>query len=236
MRRFAALTLTALLLTAAEGAEAAAALPEALRGFRGMMIGTITAKGQDEFILRVERITRTWKQNRAENPAAAVGQDVVCVLWPKGRLYGRHRTTLAELKVGDRVLVEPFHLETGHRHLTVVEELRKVADDEPDEGKGGVSAGARGFRGMVAGTLVATSETAFTLKVERVVRVWKHSKAKHPESLVGQTIEVRLSERFAYQKHLRTLRDLTPGDRVVCEPFHNEAGDFTLVEELRKAD
>ena len=47
-------------------------------------------------------------------------------LWKEGRLFEKQRATLAELKAGDRVLVEPFHLEREHDHLTVVEELRKA--------------------------------------------------------------------------------------------------------------
>jgi len=48
------------------------------------------------------------------------------ILLKKGRLFEKQRRTLAGLKAGDRVLVEPFHLELEHDQLTVVEELRKV--------------------------------------------------------------------------------------------------------------
>jgi len=101
-------------------------VPDALKGFKGMLIGTIAAKGAEEFVIKIEKITRTWKANKAENPQAAVGQQAVCELWPKSRLYEKQKATLAGLKVGDRVLCEPFHLEPEHDHLTVVEELRKA--------------------------------------------------------------------------------------------------------------
>ena len=103
-----------------------AGVPEALKGFKGMMTGTIVKKGAEEFILKVGKITRTWKANQAKNPQAAEGKEVVCELWPKGRLYEKQKATLAGLKAGDKVLVEPFHLEPGHDHLTVVEELKKT--------------------------------------------------------------------------------------------------------------
>ena len=79
-----------------------------------------------EFIIEVEKITRTWKANKAENPQDAVGKKAVCQLWPKGRLYQKQLQTLAELKAGDRVVVEPFHLEPEHDLLTVVEALHKA--------------------------------------------------------------------------------------------------------------
>jgi hypothetical protein len=101
-------------------------VPEDLEGFRGMLVGVIAKKGEREFIIEVVEITRTWKANKAENPQAAVGKKAVCELWPEGRLYERHRRTLAGLKAGDRVLIEPFHLQPDHDHLTVVEELRKI--------------------------------------------------------------------------------------------------------------
>jgi len=101
-------------------------VPQGLRGFKGMLTGTVVKKGANEFIIQVERVNRTWKGNKAENPQAAIGKKAVCELWKEGRLYEGQRRTLAELKAGDRVLVEPFHLEHDHDHLTVVEELRTV--------------------------------------------------------------------------------------------------------------
>lgn len=236
MKQLVALAVVGLAAAAAVAGEEVT-LPEALKGFKGMMIGTIAAKGEREFVLEVEKITRTWKANKAENPQAAVGKKVACELWPKGRLFERQLRTLRELKVGDRVLVEPFHLEPGHDHLTVVEELRKLAEEGPKEEPGALPEGFRGFRGMVAGTLVKKGEAAFLLKVEKITRVWKGSKAKNPESIVGKEVEVRLWKKSRlYEQHLRTLRELEPGDRIVCEPFHFEGDDLTLVEELRKAE
>ena len=95
----------------AEPKEGALGVPDALRGFKGMLVATIVKKGADEFIIKVEKIDRTWKGNKAENPGGAVGQQAVCELWKTGRLYQKQRQTLAGLKEGDRIVVEPFHLE-----------------------------------------------------------------------------------------------------------------------------
>ena len=101
-----------------------AALPEGIRGFQGMMTGTIVKKGTDEFLLKVETIDRTWRGNKAKNPESVVGKTLPVALWKESRLYERHRETLATLKPGDRVSVEPFH--RGGNHLSVVEALKKI--------------------------------------------------------------------------------------------------------------
>jgi hypothetical protein len=100
------------------------ALPEGIRGFRGMVVGTLVSKGENAFVLKVEKITRVWKQNKAKNPECIVGKEVPIDLWAKSRLAEQHLKTLAELKAGDRVEVEAFHF--GGDCLSVVEVLRKA--------------------------------------------------------------------------------------------------------------
>ena len=102
----------------------APALPEGLRGFRGMLVGKITRKSAEDFVLKVERIKKIWKQNKAKDPETAVGKEVHVVLWAKSRQAKAHRETLAGLQVGDRIEVEPFHFEG--ESLAVVEWLEKV--------------------------------------------------------------------------------------------------------------
>jgi hypothetical protein len=218
-------------------------VPEALQGFRGMLIGEITKKGKHEFIIEVVKITRTWKPNRAENPQAAVGKKVVCELWPEGRLYEQHCRTLAELKPGDRVLVEPFHLQFDHDHLTVVEELKKVAKEQPEERPARQSLGVpeplRGFKGMLVATIVKKGTDELIIKIEKIDRTWKGNKAEDPQGAVGQqAVCVLWKKGRLYENQRRTLASLKPGDRVLVEPFHLEAEHkhLTVVEELRKID
>jgi len=104
--------------------EARGGIPAALRGFRGMLVGTVTAKGDGRFAMKVRQIARVWDGNRADNPKAAVGSVVWLALNPKSRMADRQRAVLRTLKVGDRVSVEPFDL--GGDCLTVVEELKKI--------------------------------------------------------------------------------------------------------------
>lgn len=53
-------------------------------------------------------------------------------------------------------------------------------------------AGAKGFAGMIAGKVVSKGEDRLAVEVTKIDRVWKHSKAGSPESLIGRTVTVRL--------------------------------------------
>jgi len=103
--------------------EADDGFPASLRGFRGMMVGTVKSKLDRGFVLTVEKVVRVWKANRAERPRDAVGKALTLVVGD-GRMAKDHLKVAGGLKVGDRVSVEAFHF--GGEKLTIVEELRKV--------------------------------------------------------------------------------------------------------------
>ena len=98
--------------------------PTSLRGFRGMLTGTVKSKLDRGFVLKVEKVVRVWKANKASRPQDAVGKVLTLVVRADSRMGKRHLEIVGGLKVGDRVSVEAFHIE-GNR-LTLVEELRKV--------------------------------------------------------------------------------------------------------------
>ena len=98
--------------------------PTGLRGFRGTLVGTVKSKLDRGFVLKVEKVVRVWKANKARRPQDAVGKTLTLVVRAESRMSKRHMEIAGGLKVGDRVSVEAFHFE-GNR-LTIVEELRKV--------------------------------------------------------------------------------------------------------------
>jgi len=99
-------------------------LPDGMAGFRGVLVGRVLRKLDRGFILKVERVTNVWENNRADRPEAAVGKELIVTIRAEEELGGRFLRTLRALKIGERVLVEAFHFE-GNR-LTVVEQLRKA--------------------------------------------------------------------------------------------------------------
>lgn len=103
---------------------AASDLPAALRGFRGVLRGTVVRKLGDGFWLKVDRIEKVWQQSRASDPAAAVGQELRIIIGLDAGLADRHQRTLEQLPAGSAVVVEAFDL--GDRGLTAVEELHRA--------------------------------------------------------------------------------------------------------------
>lgn len=107
-------------------------LLEGARGFNGIFVGTIVEKGETKFGLKVEKVARKFKGNRARNPEAAVGTTVTMTLRWKGRLLERLVPKLRELKAGDRVEVGAVHVE-GNVFANV--ELLRKAERPPTEEK-----------------------------------------------------------------------------------------------------
>ena len=114
-----------------EGERAAGGLPQGIRGFRGILEGTIVKKGQRGFVLKVTKTGKTWAQNKAKNPRDAIGKEIeILIQAERGvtdrwkQLVKEHLQVLGALKAGDRVTVEAFHF--GGGHLVVMEELRKI--------------------------------------------------------------------------------------------------------------
>ena len=108
----------------AEGERDEPRLPEGIRGFRGIFVGTVVKVGDRVFVLKVAQVKREWKQSKAASPESVVGKSVTISVWRKSRMLERHLRTLRTLRPGDRVEVEVFHFD-GHT-LGVVELLRKL--------------------------------------------------------------------------------------------------------------
>ncbi|MFO7900580.1 MAG: FecR domain-containing protein, partial [Planctomycetota bacterium] len=203
----------------------AAELPDELVGFRGMLVGKLTSKADASFVVKVEEITRVWKQNEAENPKAAVGKEVAVVINRESKRAEKFLATLKTLTVGDRIEVEPFHL--GGDVLTVTEVLRKASE---------LPTGIWGFRGMLRGKVKNKSDDGLLLEVEQVLKVWRGNKATDPKCIVGKEVPVDF-ERLPKPKHHGTRRPnvlLEVGDRVDVQAFHFGGHTLSVVELLKK--
>ncbi len=99
-----------------------AGLPEAFHGFRGMFVGTVVAGDTEKGTLavKVDRVTRVWKQNKASQPESVVGR----VVHVQG-ISGKWLDTLLVLKPGDKAEVEAFH-NRGQQLDFVGEWLKKI--------------------------------------------------------------------------------------------------------------
>ena len=100
-------------------------LLEGARGFKGIFVGTLVEKGEATYVLKVEKVTKAWKNSAAKNPESVVGTNVKMTLRWKGRVRERLVPMLRELKAGDRVEVGASHVEAD---VFANVELLKKAD------------------------------------------------------------------------------------------------------------
>lgn len=205
--------------------------PPELYGLSGRVIGRLVSRDpeQGELTLKIVKVDRVWKGNKAKEPNSAEGR----TLKIEG-VFGKFLDTLLTLKAGDGVQIEVKHVK-GDNLVFLGEELMKVViEDEdstlrdsspstspttkPDGASAEIPAGLRGFRGIMIGSLVSKDTEAGTLvfKMDRVKQTWKQNKAEQPQQAVGKSLTVKgISGKF-----LDTLLLLQPGDQIEVEAFH----------------
>jgi hypothetical protein len=93
-----------------------------MHGFRGIFIGSLTAKDVEKGTLsvKIESIKKTWKKNTAKQAAKSKGQ-----IWEVRGVSGKWLDVLVESKLGDRLEVEAFH-NRGNKLDFVGEWLKKA--------------------------------------------------------------------------------------------------------------
>ncbi len=110
---------------------------ESFRGFRGVVVGTITEKSEQgyELTLKINSIESSQKTSRASDPKASVGR----LMSMRGFFNDAFREKFGDLKIGDRIRLGAVHTDPTVDSFTVVEELEKVPARKSDgtEGKSG---------------------------------------------------------------------------------------------------
>jgi len=102
---------------------AAEGLPDAMKGFIGMLRGKMVQKDEGGFVVKLEKIEKTWKRNKAEKPEAAVGKNIPFKVGAKRRHI---KERFGKLKVGDNVVAGGIHREGNF--LLAVEVLVKAEE------------------------------------------------------------------------------------------------------------
>ncbi len=114
--------------------------------------------------------------------------------------------------------------------------LLKAGMSEAFAGEEGAGA-LRGFKGILVGKVLTRLDRAFILKVARIKREWKQSRAEHPKAAIGHAVKIHVRHRSRLLEHqLHTLRRLRAGDWVEVEVVEGEDGQFTVIELLRKIE
>jgi outer membrane protein assembly factor BamB len=109
---------------------------ESFRGFRGVVVGTITEKSEQgyELTLKINSIESSQKSSRATDPKASVGR----LMSMRGFFDQKFQAKFGDLKIGDRIRLGAVHTDPTVDSFTVVEELEKqAATTAGDKGKSG---------------------------------------------------------------------------------------------------
>lgn len=211
-------------------------LPEEFRGFRGEVIADVIQKDPETFelIIKVAKITKTWKESNAKNPESIEGKTIMLAgFWNRREAYHK-------LKVGERIAVGMQHIGRQSDHLTVAESVRildslsttsggqmersEMKMEQPDR--------QRGFRGLLVGRLTAkdSERGTFSIVVDAVPRVWRNNQARNPKGLIGKTV----SASGVHSNMLDALVVSRIGDTIEFGALDNGEGEIRVGEVLRK--
>jgi hypothetical protein len=116
--------------------------------------------------------------------------------------------------------------------------LQAAAAAEKKEGgkkekkESGLPPGAKGFAGMIQGKVTAkTDGGGVVLAVESIAKVWKHSKAKEPKSMVGKKVRVVAPTEGKHAENIvRFLKGVKVDDEITVDVANKKGDTLTLLE------
>lgn len=123
--------------------------------------------------------------------------------------------------------------QTHPRHLKFIEENKqlwsnvRVFDSYVAPGDAGLPQAARGFAGMLSGKIASKTGSRIVLVVSEVGKVWKPSRARNPQSLVGCKVTIDGSRA---DQIVRFVEGLKVGEVVTLDVANREGGVLTILE------
>lgn len=203
--------------------------PGGPRGFRGLLVGRLTAKDSERgtFSIVVDGVPRVWKNNQARNPKGLIGTTVNA-----GGVHSNLLDALVVSRIGDTI--EFGALDNGEGEIRVGEVLRKVAPVKPGDYPE-LPEAFRGFKGLLKGKVVKKDDHLLdlTIEVTDVVRTFEQNRARDAESIVGK--QVMLS---GFWQRKEAFYNLKEGDEVQFGAEHPVmlTDNLSVVEGIKKID
>ena len=111
------------------------------------------------------------------------------------------------------------------------EEMAKP--DRPDEAKRPrLPDAAAFFSGMIEGKVVGKIDHGVLLSVEKIAKVWRNSKAKDPEALIGKKVPITVGKEDGRYASLvaKFLAGLELGETVALDVAHRKGETLTVLE------
>lgn len=205
-------------------------LPDGIKDFNGMLVGRLAKKDIEKgtFVVRVDAVPRVWRNSKAENPKSIVGKNVEV----EG-VFGKWLDVLLVVREGETLEFEAKH--DGGDQLTFPGELLRKAAPYKAEDYPELPERFRGFRGAVTAAVVKKDPETFELivEVDRVIDVWKASKAEEPKSIEGKQMMVA-----GFWQRKDAYHNLKVGDRIEVGLQHIEqrSDHMTVAEFVRKTE
>ena len=116
-------------------------LPEGAKGFSGMLEGEVLGKVENGFILKVTKVLKVWRNNKAENAESLVGMEVVInVKWEKGQDGNWHPVEaqiryVRSLKKGATIQIEVINDEGNRLHIGELSKEQREKGQEKEKDK-----------------------------------------------------------------------------------------------------
>jgi hypothetical protein len=174
--------------------------------FNGMLVGRLVSKDVEKgtFVARIDRVSRVWRNSKANNPKSLVGKEVSV-----DGVTGKWLDVLLLVKKGETLEFECRH-DGGDKMTFPGELMRKVARVKPGDYPE-LPEEFRGFNGAVIATVIKKDAEMQELivRADKVKDTWKKNKATKPESIVGKRFILA-----GFWRRKEIYNDLKVGDKI----------------------
>ena len=200
-----------------------------MQRFNGMLVGRLVSKDIEKgtFEVAVDRVSRVWRNSKADNPKSLVGKTVHV-----DGVTGKWLDVLLLVKTGETLEFECRH-DGGERMTFPGELMRKVPAFKPGEYPE-LPEEFRGFNGVVAATVVKKDAETLEMivKADKVKETWKKNHAQAPESIVGKRFILA-----GFWQRREMFNDLKVGDKIEVglEHISVRSDHLSISEFIRKA-
>ena len=206
-------------------------IPDGLENFNGMLIGKLVSKDIEKgsFVVKVDYVSRVWRNNKAKRPRAAVGKTLRVE-----DVSGKWLDQLLLIRKGETMEFEAQH--RGGDSLRFPGELLQKAPPFDPSQHPVPPAGFRGFRGVVTGQIERRNQTGreLILKIKSIEKTSERNRAERAQEVVGH--QIVLAGFWANMS--KPFDDLDVGDTIRAGVEHRspQSDHFSVMQFAEKVD
>ncbi|MFH1227784.1 MAG: T9SS type A sorting domain-containing protein [Planctomycetota bacterium] len=146
LRKTFAVVLSLCLVSTLAGAEEKVSFPDGLKGFCGVLAGTVVSVQENGFIIKVQSIPNVWKNNKATDSESAVGKELlVNAKFEKGRPVEAHLKFINSLEPGEEIKIEAVNDEGTRLHILELSKEQRQRPGKAESADGEIEYNESGF-------------------------------------------------------------------------------------------